>query len=601
MQALPPPPHPMWRRITDDYWVSETGKLWSTVTGRVLSTKVSKVGYETINLKRLGTRSVHILVAEAWVGQKPSDEHVIDHIDGNKLNNNASNLEWVTRKNNTTRAVAMGLVDVKRSRALTPSQVYRARASRREGKSLSVIAADAGVSHVTIRSAVHGLPPYADLTDVPPVPLPREPGTWRPGAGGKRHEGPRPPVDGHPNDFIESLPNEVWVRLREPISGYWISDQGRVFSAKSRKLKKSVVNTKQQSYLRIQLRSDNGGHESFMLHRLVAEYFLPPPSDPAFIVGHLNENPQDPRASNLAWISRRENAQRAHVAKTRNPEVIDLQNFLSAHVAVERLVRIEGVVLDAFVPERKTGIILDDVRQTSELSGVNRSARVQAMRSLEKAGVRLIRVFSNEWLTKRELVNSMLLNKLGKTATKIMARSTTVQEVTVQEASAFLNQNHLQGTIGSRVKLGCYHNGRLVALATFGQQRYGESPDCFELLRFANLSQHYVVGGFSKILSHFKRNYQAKKLLSFADRRWSSGGMYENSGFTLTRVSAPNYFYFRAEEPNTLYSRVRFQKHKLEKLLEKFDPEKSEVENVLANGWDRIWDCGNLVYEMEMQ
>ena len=583
-------------RAAGSYLVNRDGTVWSTLTNKFLRPKKSKNGYLIVILQG-ETRFVHELVATTWFGPRPSEGHVVDHKDANKENNSVSNLEWVTRQENALRAyTALSKRPHGVKATLTAEQVYEARRRASDGYSLKKLAEDFKVTEGTARNAVYGVT-YADLTEVPPLVRVHEPGTWRPGAGGKTHEGPHQGTDEHPAAFVEPLQNEEWKRLQGDLSGYWVSSNGRVFSTKSRRLMNPQ--TTGQGYLRVQLRTPSG-HQNKMIHVLVAENFLPPKTEEGFIVGHLNENPQDPRASNLAWISRRENAQRAHVAKTRNMEVIDLQNFLSTHVAIERLVRIEGVILDAFVPERKTGIILDDIRQTSELSGVIRSARVQAMHALEKAGVRLLRVFSNEWLTKRELVNSMLLNKLGKTATKIMARSTTVQEVTVQEASAFLNQNHLQGTIGSRVKLGCYHNGRLVALATFGQQRYGDSPDCFELLRFANLSQHYVVGGFSKILSHFKRNYQAKSLVSFADRRWSSGGMYENSGFTLKRASAPNYFYFRPDSPNDLHSRVVFQKHKLKDKLAVFDDSLTEFDNMKANGWDRIWDCGNLVYEMTL-
>lgn len=601
-EPLPSPPHPMWRRITDDYWVSEAGQVWSMLAGRPLRTKRSKIGYEVIVLKRLGTRSIHVLVAEAWLGPKPSAHMVVDHIDGNKMNNHVSNLEWVSRKTNTVRAFALGS-SAGRNFVLTPEQVYLARTKSLAGASLSSIAAEFGVAPVTARNAVYGLA-YADLMEVPPLPLPREPGTWRPGAGGKRHEGPRAPVDGRPEDFITLLPNEKWLRLRGNVSGYWISDQGRIFSAKSRKLKKAVVNTKQQNYLRIQLRTDDGagaGYENFMLHRLVADYFLPPPNDPTLIVGHLNENPQDARAANLAWISRRENAQRAHVAKTRPTPVVDLQNFLSQHFTIERSKRIEGILLDAFVPDRRVGIVFDDVKTTSDLSGVGRHVRARAQVTLEKQGIRLLRVFSNEWTADADLVQSMLMHKLGATKTKVMARDTVVRAVSVSEATAFLNQNHLQGSVGSRIKLGCYHDGKLMALATFGVQRYGEREGGFELLRFANLRHHSVVGGFSKLLAYFRRTVpEAKHLTSFADRRWSSGGVYESSGFKLTRSSAPNYFYFKPNEPNVLHSRVRFQKHKLPGLLSQYDGAKSEVDNMMANGWDRIWDCGNLVYEMAL-
>ena len=50
------------------------------------------------------------------------------------------------------------------------------------------------------------------------------------------------------------------------------------------------------------------------------------------------------------------------------------------------------------------------------------------------------------------------------------------------------------------------------------------------------------------------------------------------------------------------FNRVKFQKHKLANILEIFNSELSEVENMYANGYERIWDCGNLcfVYNSEV-
>lgn len=66
-------------------------------------------GYMTVNLCKNGkanTKRVHKLVANAFLGESDLQ---IDHIDGNKQNNNLSNLEYVTPKENTNRAWQKGL------------------------------------------------------------------------------------------------------------------------------------------------------------------------------------------------------------------------------------------------------------------------------------------------------------------------------------------------------------------------------------------------------------------------------------------------------------------------------------------------------------
>ena len=44
------------------------------------------------------------------------------------------------------------------------------------------------------------------------------------------------------------------------------------------------------------------------------------------------------------------------------------------------------------------------------------------------------------------------------------------------------------------------------------------------------------------------------------------------------------------------FYRIKYQKHKLPRLLNNFDPDLTEWENMKNNGFDRIWDCGNDVW-----
>lgn len=63
-------------------------------------TSKNNAGYKLITTDR--TRTVHSLVAKAFLGERP-DGYDIDHIDGNKENNHPSNLEYVSHKVNMDR------------------------------------------------------------------------------------------------------------------------------------------------------------------------------------------------------------------------------------------------------------------------------------------------------------------------------------------------------------------------------------------------------------------------------------------------------------------------------------------------------------------
>ena len=95
----------IWKDIKDYeglYQVSNLGRVKRITTGRVLKPLKHANGYLMVKLSKnsiVYTKTVHRLVAEAFI---PNPEHKseINHIDETKTNNNVSNLEWMTRKEN---------------------------------------------------------------------------------------------------------------------------------------------------------------------------------------------------------------------------------------------------------------------------------------------------------------------------------------------------------------------------------------------------------------------------------------------------------------------------------------------------------------------
>lgn len=91
------------------YEVSRSGRIRRN--GRELKPFASKAGYLLVKLSiggKPGNRLLHSLVAEAFIGARP-DGMEINHIDGAKDNNAASNLEYVTASENMQHAYMLGL------------------------------------------------------------------------------------------------------------------------------------------------------------------------------------------------------------------------------------------------------------------------------------------------------------------------------------------------------------------------------------------------------------------------------------------------------------------------------------------------------------
>lgn len=104
------------------YRVSDCGDVLSLYSGRPLSQWLGKSnGYMCVHLRDGNgqqVRLVHRLVAAAFVpNDDPLAKTQVDHVDGNKLNNSAANLEWVTPSENFRRAIALGLRDEARRAA----------------------------------------------------------------------------------------------------------------------------------------------------------------------------------------------------------------------------------------------------------------------------------------------------------------------------------------------------------------------------------------------------------------------------------------------------------------------------------------------------
>lgn len=84
------------------YLITEDGKVWSEVTKRFLKPWISTT-YLTVELGAKFRESIHRLVAEVYCeGYDPKLD--VNHIDGNKLNNHYTNLEWCTRSHNIQHA-----------------------------------------------------------------------------------------------------------------------------------------------------------------------------------------------------------------------------------------------------------------------------------------------------------------------------------------------------------------------------------------------------------------------------------------------------------------------------------------------------------------
>jgi len=280
---------------------------------------------------------------------------------------------------------------------------------------------------------------------------------------------------------------------------------------------------------------------------------------------------------------------------------LQLQDFIKENydnkIIISDRTILKPYELDIYLPELKLAFEFNGVYWHNELNKSNDYHYQKTIKCLEK-NIQLIHIYEDDWKYKQDIIKSRILNLLSK-SNIIYARKCELKEVNINESRQFLKENHIQGFVGSSVKVGLYYENELVSLMTFGKTRKplgGKSKNgIYELLRFCNKLNVSVVGGASKLFKYFIKNYKFKEIISYADRSWSKGNLYYKLGFDFVDETKPNYHYVIDG-----IRRYRFNFRKDILVSEGYDSNKSEHEIMIEREIYRIYDSGNLKFNFNI-
>lgn len=255
--------------------------------------------------------------------------------------------------------------------------------------------------------------------------------------------------------------------------------------------------------------------------------------------------------------------------------------------------------IDILIPSLKLAIEVNGVYWHSEIAGgKDKNYHIHKTKNAFNNGYKLIHIFDDEIKNKPLVVESRILNLIGKTPNKVYARKCNIKELDAKTKKEFLEKNHIDGDSVSKWNLGLYYNDLLVSVATFGKRKISGSEN-LELIRFASLINYNVIGGFSKLFKYFIETYNPERIITYADIRWSGlnyeDNVYTKNGFTYKEITKPNYFYTGIPNFSFRFNRFNFTKQKL--VESDFDKNLTEREIMKSRGYDRIWDCGSLKFE----
>lgn len=242
--------------------------------------------------------------------------------------------------------------------------------------------------------------------------------------------------------------------------------------------------------------------------------------------------------------------------------------------------------LDIVIPRQNLAIEYCGLYWHSEQAGKDKHYHRDKYDQCRKIGLRLLTIYSDEWVKRKDIIKSTLSSILHHTPNRITGRLTTIQSVDSATATAFLNTYHIQGSVNAAYRYGLSLNEELVAVMTLNKDKQG--------LYLSRYCSKNVQGGFSKILTHVTKLHPNIPIYTFADHRWSNGDLYTKNGFTAVKELPPDYSY--SPDGHNRFHKFNYRHKNLGKILENYDPELSETVNCDNNGILRIWDCGKTKY-----
>lgn len=291
---------------------------------------------------------------------------------------------------------------------------------------------------------------------------------------------------------------------------------------------------------------------------------------------------------------------------------LEIYDYLSSELKIKNIIKnhklkeLSGKELDIYIPSKNIAIECNGNYFHSELSGnKNKTYHIKKTKICESAGIHLVQIFEDEWIYKTDIVKERLRSILSSPKNIIRANRCKVNYISKNVADEFCEKHHLQGKTISKISIGLFHKNELISVMTFGHERLAlgnknKNINEYELVRY--VTKEIVTGGFNKILKRFIIDYDVKKIISYADRRWTNSfkNVYISSGFKFKKFTTPNYWYVSKKKYLQRFHRFSFRKSELIKKFSFFEKSLTEWGNMQLNGYDRLWDCGNLKYELNL-
>lgn len=212
----------------------------------------------------------------------------------------------------------------------------------------------------------------------------------------------------------------------------------------------------------------------------------------------------------------------------------------------------------------------------SESRGKDKNYHLNKTKLCEKKNIQLIHVFEDEWIYKKHIIKNLILFKLNllNTVDSINCRVENISEI---DTINFLEQNSIVNSTIGNINIGLFYKDNLISIMS--AQSDNHNLKIYDFLDILNIN---VIGSFSKFIEYIINMNKYNKITVIADRRFTflNKNIYLLNGFKLLDELNPSFFYL--DKNNYLNRNVNNTRY-------------------LNIGFDRIFDCGNLKYELKIK
>lgn len=219
------------------------------------------------------------------------------------------------------------------------------------------------------------------------------------------------------------------------------------------------------------------------------------------------------------------------------------QNQIKYHCNV-RDVLPSGLELDIYCPDYKIAIEYNGTYwHSSECK--NMTYHYKKSKEAQNLGIRLIHIYEYEWKDElmREKLKSILKMAFGKVSNKIFARKCAIKQITNKEAKELNDHYHLQNHRCAKVTYGLYYNDKLIQIMSFSSSKYNrnlKSDKDWEIIRSCSVPDVMIIGGVSKLINHFIKDYNPENIFTYCDFNKFDGRSYEKAGMKYIGDTQPD-------------------------------------------------------------